>query len=301
VHPVLFHIGAVLIPSYGAITALGVLLALGLALRTARVAGHGADLDAGKVWNLSILSLFAALAAARLLLVIVNWSVLRLHPAWLLELAMVHHPLLAATGALAGAGCALGYALRNKMPLGATADALAPPLALALAFEQLGALASGSGYGVEAGAGVHWAVTYTNPLAAIWSGAPLGVPLHPVQAYAALAFLTLAVLLLVWLPAERRKGDVAGLGLMGVSVVLYITELWRDPEGRGSVLHGALDGPQIAAVLLVIAGALVLRERVSRSVVSGVYSHPFHDEAVKRMGQRESRPDTGNGVENGAE
>jgi len=290
VHPVLFHIGAVLIPSYGAVTALGVLLALGLALRTAGMAGRGTHLDAGKVWNLCILSLFAALAAARLLLVIVNWSALRLHPAWLLGLAMVHHPLLAGTGALAGAGCALWYARHSKLPLGATADALAPPLALGLCFEQLGALASGSGYGMEAGPGVHWAVTYTNPLAALWSGAPLGVPLHPVQAYAALAFLTLALLLLVWLPAERRKGDVAGLGLMGAGAAVYFTELWRDPEGRGSLLHGALDGPQIAAVLLVIAGALVLRERVSPSAMDRSASRPFHDEAVKRVGHGASRP-----------
>ena len=185
------------------------------------------------------LSLFAALAAARLLLVVVNWSDLRLHPAWLLELAMVHHPLLAATGALAGAGCALWYARRNRLPLGATADALAPPLALGLAFEQLGALACGIGLRLEAGTGVRWAVTYTNPLADLWSGTPLGVPLHPVQAYAALAFLTLALFLLVWLPAERRKGDVAGLGLMGAGVAIYITELWRDPEGRGAKCLGA--------------------------------------------------------------
>ena len=260
-HPVLFHIGSVLIPSYGAVTALGVLLALGLAQRTARVAGRDADLDAGKVWNLCILSLFAALAAARLLLVIVNWSALRLHPAWLLGLAMVHHPLLAVTGALAGAGCALWYARHSKLPLAATADALAAPLALGLAFEQLGALASGSGYGVEAGPNVRWAITYTNPLADLWSGAPLGIPLHPVQAYAALAFLALALLLYIWLPVARRKGDVAGLGLMGSGLAIYITELWRDPEGRGSILHGALDGPQIASILLVIAGALVLRDR----------------------------------------
>ena len=280
-HPVLFHIGAIVIPSYGAVTALGVLLALGLAQRTARIAG----VDPGKVWNLCILSVFAALAAARLLLVIANWGALRLHPAWLLELAMVHHPLLAGTGALAGAGCAAWYARRSKLPLRATADALASPVALGLAFEQLGALASASGYGVVAGPGVPWAVTYTNPLALIWSGAPLGIALHPVQAYAALAFLALSLLLLVWLPAERRKGDVAGLGLMGAGVAIYLTELWRDPEGRGALLHGALDGPQMAAVLLVIAGALVLRERGSQSAMSGSVSHPFHDDAVKRMGR----------------
>ncbi len=256
-HPVLFRIGAVLIPSYGAVAALGVLLALVLTQRTARIV----HVDPAKVWNLCILSLFAALAAARLLLVAANWSALRSHPAWLLGLAMVHHPLLAGVGALAGAGCAACYARWSKLPFRATADALAPPLALGLAFEQLGALAAGSGYGTEAGPGVPWAVTYTHPLAAIWSGAPLGVPLHPVQVYAAMAFLALASLLWVWLPLERRQGDVAGLWLMGAGVAIYITELWRDPEGRGSVLQGAIDGPQIAAVVLVFAGALVLRER----------------------------------------
>jgi len=37
--------------------------------------------------------------------------------------------------------------------------------------------------------------------------------------------------------------------------------LWRDTEGRGTLLHGALDGPQVAAVLMVLVGALVLLER----------------------------------------
>jgi phosphatidylglycerol:prolipoprotein diacylglycerol transferase len=256
VHPVLFHIGSLLIPSYGAITAFGVLIGLALALRTARIVG----VDAGKVWNLSILSLFAALAATRLLLVAANWSALRSHPAWLFGLAMVHHPLLALEGALAGAGCAAWYARHSKLPFRATADALAPPLAAGLAFEQLGALAAGSGYGVDASPSVGWAVTYTNPLAAIWSGTPLGVPLHPVQAYAALAFLALAILLWVWLPLERRRGDVAGLWLMGAGVAIYLTEIWRDWEGRGSLFHGAIDGPQIASVFLVVASALTLRE-----------------------------------------
>ena len=255
-HPVLFHFGSILIPSYGAITAFGVLVALVLAQRTARIV----HVDAGKIWNLCILSLFAALAATRLLLVAANWSALRNHPSWLLGLAMVHHPLLATAGALAGVGAAAWYARHNKLPFRATADALAPPLAAALAFEQLGALAAGSGYGTEAGPQVGWAVIYSNPLAAIWSGTPLGVPLHPVQAYAALAFLALAVLLWAWLPLEREPGDVAGLCLMGAGVAIYFTEFWRDWVGRGSLFGGAIDGPQIAAAFLVLAGALTLRE-----------------------------------------
>jgi phosphatidylglycerol:prolipoprotein diacylglycerol transferase len=156
-------------------------------------------------------------------------------------------------------GAAFLYARWKRLPLGNTADALAAPLALGLAFEQLGALLAGSGYGTEAT--VPWAVTYTNPLAARWSGTPLGIPLHPVQAYLGLAFLALSVLLLAGLPARRQEGDGAGLFLLGAGAVVFLTEFWRDPEGRGALLGGALDGPQAAAVLLVLAGGLILLER----------------------------------------
>jgi phosphatidylglycerol:prolipoprotein diacylglycerol transferase len=269
VHPVLFHIGAVLIPAYGASAAVGVLLALFLAQRTARVAG----LDAGKVWNLCILAVFTALAGSRLLLVALNWADLRLHPSWMLGLAMIHHPLLAGFAALAAALAALLYGRWQGLPLWTTADALAAPLALGLAFEQLGAQLAGSGYGIEArGIAAHWAVTYTHTLAALWSGAPLGVPLHPVQAYAALAFLALSILLLLWLPHRRQSGDLAGLFLLGAGLAVFVTEFWRDPEGRGVLLGGALNGPQAAAAALVVAGGLVLLER--NGTDASVASHP---------------------------
>ena len=254
-HPVLFHIGSLLIPSYGAVSALGVLLALFLAQRTARIA----NVSAAQIWNLCVIGLFAALAGERLLLVAANWSDLRRHPGWMLGLAMIHHPLLASVGAVAGVGSAALYARWKRLPMASTADALAAPLALGLAFEQLGALLAGSGYGTDTT--VRWAITYTDVLSARWSGTPLGIPLHPVQAYAALAFLTLSISLLLWLPERRRQGDVAGLWLLGAGVAIFITELWRDTEGRGALLSGALDGPQVVAILFVLAGAFVLLER----------------------------------------
>ena len=236
-------------------SALGVLLGLFLAQRTARIVG----LNTGKMWNLCVVGLFSALIVQRLLLVLLNWSDLHRHPQWMLALSMIDHPLLTGVGALAGVGMAAFYALRNRLPLAATGDALAAPLALGLAFEQLGALFAGSGYGTDTT--VRWAITYTNVLAARWSGTPLGVPLQPVQAYAALAFLTLSISLLLWLPERRRQGDVAGLWLLGAAVAIFFTELWRDTEGRGTLFGGALDGPQVVAILFVLAGAFVLLER----------------------------------------
>jgi phosphatidylglycerol---prolipoprotein diacylglyceryl transferase len=266
VHPVLIQIGSFIIPSYGAIAALGVLAGLIVAQRTAQAA----RLNPGSVWNLCVTALFTALVAQRLLLIAINMSDLRQHPSWVLTLAMVHHPLLAGVGASAALIAAAFYAHRKQMPLWTTADALAAPLALGMAFEQLGALLAGSDYGAEAQ--IPWAVTYSHPLAAMWSGTPLGIPMHPVQAYAALAFLTLSVFLLIAQPAIRQHGDLAGIWLMGSGVIMFITELWRDPEGRGVMLNGALDGPQLAAIAMVLGGAIAMRERkVQKTSIEGVH------------------------------
>jgi len=248
--------------------AIGALVALFTAQRTARMAA----VDAARLWNLCVVSLCAALVAERLLLLVANWSAIRSHPQWALGLAMVHHPLVAGIGVLAAAATAAIYIRIRKMQWLAAADALAAPIALGLACEQLGALLAGSGFGTETAA--PWAVTYSSPAAALWSGTPLGIPLHPVQAYAAVAFLTLGTLLLVWLPARRRQGDIAGICLMGMGAVIYFTELWRDPEGRGQLINGALDGPQLAAIVMVLLGALILRERKNGGSASPSASHP---------------------------
>lgn len=261
-HPVLFHIGSVLIPSYGALAAVGVLVALILAQQTARTAG----VSSAQIWNLCVIALFAALAGSRLLLIVVNLRDVVRHPMWLLGLATVHHPLVAAAAALIGLVAAWLYARWQRMPLLSTADALAAPVALGIACEQIGTLMAGSGFGTAAT--VPWAITYANPLALRWSGTPLGIPLHPVQAYASVAALTLSILLLVLMPVRRQAGDIAGVALVGGGVTIFATEFWRDWDGRGVMLHGAVDGPQIAAMLMVIAGALILKERKGKQAMA---------------------------------
>ncbi len=269
-HPVLISFGSLFIPSYGAMAAAGVLVALMLAQRTARTAG----VSPAHAWNVCVVALFSALVGSRLLLVAVNWRELLAHPLWMLGLATIHNPWIASAGILLGGLAALGYMRWQRMPVPATMDALAAPLSAGLALEQFGALLAGAGYGADAS--VRWAVVYTNPLAQRWSGTPLGIPLHPVQAYAALAYATLALLLLVFLPIRRQPGDVAGVALLGFGVSVYVTEFWRDPEGRGQLFHGALDGPQAVAVLLVLLGAWLLRERrppLNKEVVEAGIAH----------------------------
>jgi phosphatidylglycerol---prolipoprotein diacylglyceryl transferase len=255
VYPVLFHVGPIVVPSYGVLAALGALLALGLLMCTARLVG----INPNQLWNLCILSLFAALIGSRALLIVLNWTVVRAHPAWLLGLAMVNHPLLAAIGAVFAIAAAVPYARAQRLPLWPTLDALAAPLSLALACEQVGALLAGSGYGSETAA--PWAVVYTHPFAARWSGTPLFVPVHPVQTYAAVAFLLIAIAVWLWMPHQQQPGDSGGIALIAMGVTIFFTEFFRDPEGRGSLLNGAFNGPQAASVLLVLTGAVLLRDR----------------------------------------
>ena len=60
---------------------------------------------------------------------------------------------------------------------------------------------------------------------------------------------------------DTATGRPGGMALMGMGVAIYITELWRDTEGRGAMFGGALDGPQVGAIALVLVGALILLER----------------------------------------
>jgi phosphatidylglycerol---prolipoprotein diacylglyceryl transferase len=260
VHPVLFHIGAFVIPAYGVAAAIGVLLALMLALHNARAM----QVNPNRIWNLCILMLFTALVGSRLLLVIANWTLLRNHPVWMLNLAMIHNPLLSGIGVLIALAVAVVYGGLHRLPFRATADVLAAPVALGLGFEQFGALLAGSGYGT----GTHepWAITYSSPFAALWSNAPLGIPVHPVQAYAAIGYFATAVCVQIWLPRRCQNGDLAGLFLMATGVVLYITEFWRDPIGRGALFRGVLKAPQAVGIVFVIAGALLLLERKSQGI-----------------------------------
>jgi len=62
VHPVLFQAGSLLVPSYGACAAVGVLLALWLAQFTARRTG----LDPRHAWNMLVLAVFASLTVSRI-------------------------------------------------------------------------------------------------------------------------------------------------------------------------------------------------------------------------------------------
>jgi len=257
VYPLLFHFGHIAIPTYGACTAVALLSALAISVSCAKRAG----LSAEKAWNLELIAILTALIASRLLVIAAHPHLFRNHPFWLLGLLTLPNVWFALGGALAGLLAATLYALAEGLPMLRTADAATPAVALAFCFNRIGAFCGGSAWGTPTH--LPWGVVYRSPVAYLWYRVPLGVPLHPVQIYDALASLMLFSLLL-WMArrASRRDGEIAGAWLFAYGVVRFLLEFLRGDPARTPLLGGALTLAQLLSLgAVLIGGALWLRRQ----------------------------------------
>lgn len=68
-HPRLFQLGHLVLPTYGVVVAAGLIGALLILLRIGRVL----SLDTDKLWNVALLAIVMTTAGIRLLPVLINW------------------------------------------------------------------------------------------------------------------------------------------------------------------------------------------------------------------------------------
>jgi phosphatidylglycerol:prolipoprotein diacylglycerol transferase len=225
VHPQLIQFGRLVLPTYGFLVALGVVLGLIVCIRTARVL----SLDHDKIWSVALLAIVTAL---------VGRIVLRL----------LHWPQYTLSAEFAGAAAGLVYAKRLGLPVRRTADAFAPSLALGTSAASIACLEAGCDYGTPAN--VPWAVIFHS--AAVTPGTPLGMPLHPTQLYSGLVEFALFVLSLWLLYRPHHDGEVLGtwLFLSGLARALL-----------ASLRGGDIMTPQLAGVAMVLVGGLLWLRR----------------------------------------
>ena len=149
-------------------------------------------------------------------------------------------------GALIAA--AIFFQRDSRLPFWRTADVCGPAVALGQAIGRLGCLMAGDDYGRPTN--VAWAVSFNDPDAARIGGAPLGVPLHPVQLYES---IVCAVLFVVLLRLRRRKqfdGEVILSYTLLYAVARFILEFFRGDADRGFVFGSLLSTSQFIALLL---------------------------------------------------
>lgn len=262
-HPRLFQFGHVAIPIYGVCVAIALIAALALATQTARRLA----LDPNKIWNLGLIAILTSLIGSRLLLIPFHLHDFLAHPFWMLGLVTIRSQAILYGGILLAICACIGYIFAVRLPFLRTLDCLAPAAALALAITSLGALAAGTDYGTPTDR--PWGIIYKHGLAALWSGTPLGIPLHPVQLYEALILFPLLALLLVWLPRLKQDGDVAAAFLFVYGLSLYFLDFYRG--SRSFVFHEAVTVTQLLGIAFILAGgALATRRKPAPSE-----SHPL--------------------------
>ncbi len=160
-------------------------------------------------------------------------------------------------GGFIGALIASAFFFRRhpQLPFWRTADLCGPAIALGQAIGRIGCLMAGDDYGRPAQ--LPWAVTFTDPDAARIGGAPLGVPLHPVQLYESIVCLALFAGLVRLSRRKRFDGEVILAYTAWYAIARFGLEFFRGDADRGFVFGGLLSTSQFIAAILGPA-ALVL-------------------------------------------
>ncbi len=162
-------------------------------------------------------------------------------------------------------GCILGglagtllYWFRHPFPFRPMADVVAPALAIGITLGRIGCFLNGCCYGSTCDQ--PWAVqfpaetlTWLRHVEAGWIGpeAPLSLPVHPKQLYAAFSGLALLVLLTVYYPRRRRDGEVMALLMIGYPITRFAVEFYRGDAGG---LHAGLTVSQYLSLALIAGG-----------------------------------------------
>jgi len=250
------------LPTYGVIFALGALSAWSWFVARAR----RLNLPQEPVFNLAFTTLLAGLIGAKLTLIVVDLPYYVAHPAEILGTVRSAGVLMG--GLLAGAVAFVLYARKQGLPIGALADAIAAPVALAQGIGRLGCYAAGCCYGVSSDA---WcAIRFTSVAAHEQTGVPLGTPLLPVQLVEFAFDLLLALALtLAWRRPLRPAGSVLWLYFVVYGAGRTTIEMWRGDSVRGLWFGGAVSTSQLFSLAAVAVGAFFLiRDRVRRPRIS---------------------------------
>lgn len=229
-HSSYFQFGHLHVPIFGVFAALGLVAALYLSQRTARL-GH---LSPESVWNTCFTAIISAFVISRLLLVAFNLHSFLQYPFLVLSL-----PSLTTTGILLTAIFMLAYLRWRKLALLAVLDAVAPCAALLWSFLSLGRVVDGTRNGMP----VH-----------LWQSHETAV--HPVELYTFIAASAICLYLLSALRSSIRTGQTTAVALISAGVTIFFIDFFRLPSEL--LASSWLDPSQIMGVAMLLAGALIL-------------------------------------------
>ncbi len=205
--PIICRVGPFTVYSYGLMLAAAVIVCFLLLSRDAKKSGMNVETISDFVFWMVI----SGLVGARVFFILLNLDFFIHNPG---EMMMIHNGGLAWQGGLlAGGVVALGYMKKKKLPFLATADVVAPYLALGQAIGRIGCFLNGCCYGRAVEWGIYFPVH--------------DVRLHPTQLYATAQLLLVFFILKGFQKVSKSSGRVLALYLMLASLQRFINEFFR--------------------------------------------------------------------------
>ena len=234
------RLGPFRLPEYGVFAALGLIAALWLSLKTARLAG----LEAEAVGDAGLFGVLAAFVISRLLLVAGDP-----HGFMRLPLVMLSLPSFTYGGMAITALVVVAYLRWKRIRLLRVLDAWAPCAAALAAMLSLGRFFEGADPGMPT----------RLPWGRVVPGSGGLVHLQPVQIYAALAAVVMLVVLVRLLERRLRAGMVAGIALVAGGAASFLLDMITQPTVAGG--SAWLDPVQWIALGAMVVGVLMLLYR----------------------------------------
>jgi phosphatidylglycerol---prolipoprotein diacylglyceryl transferase len=231
------RLGPVRVSVYGLFAAVGLVAALWLSQRTARLAGLAGE----QLWDAGWFAVAAAFVVSRLLLIGGD-----VREFFRLPLAMLSLPSFTYGGMALTALVAVVYLRWKRLPLLRAVDAWAPCAAALAAMLSLGRFFEGTELGMPT----------SLPWGTVVPGSAGLVHLQPVAIYGAVASV-LVLLVLMWLLERRlRAGMVAGVALLAGGAVSFLLDMITQPmESSGSAW---LEPGQWIAIGAMVVGMLMI-------------------------------------------
>jgi phosphatidylglycerol---prolipoprotein diacylglyceryl transferase len=227
--------------------------------------GRREGLDVDALASLGLWAIGGAIIGAKALMILRDLPEYAAAPSAIFSLAV-----LASAGDFYGGfigaliASAIFFQRYPRLPFWRTADLCGPAIALGQAIGRIGCFMAGDDYGRPTQ--LPWAVTFTDPDAASIGGAPLGVPLHPVQLYESIVCIALFVVLVRLSRRKRFDGEVILAYTLLYAIARFVLEFFRGDADRGFVFGGLLSTSQFIALILgpaAIALWFVRRPRAS--------------------------------------
>jgi phosphatidylglycerol:prolipoprotein diacylglycerol transferase len=254
-YPDLLHLGPLTIHTYGLLVAIGFTSALLLTIRFGKKEGFPPN----QVMDIGFIIILCAVVGSRIAYVLINIGYYLENP---LDILKIWQGGLVFSGGLIFVSFAMAWYLRrHSLSFWRVGDICAPAMALGQAIGRMGCFMAGCCYGKPTD--LIWGVVFTHPN----SLAPLHIPLHPTQLYAALSgFFIFGILLLLY----RRKTFEGQIFLWFVilhSTGRMLIERYRGDD-RGLIPNSemtATQGVTLCILISAVVGLYILKSRQEKS------------------------------------